>query len=117
MPPPPPRPDGSRPPGNVGPRACPPLSRDPQQVANGGDRGNVGLRQHDAEPVLQRDRELHPTEGIEVEVQRELDVEIDRLPRIALLQQIPDPGGGRIAQQNGIVVGQRPRVTPASAWA
>ena len=53
----------------------------------------------DAQPVLQQDRQLHPSERIQAQIEAEIDVQVERLVWVTLAQQGPNRVCGRVAQQ------------------
>ena len=56
----------------------------------------------DTHPLVQQDRQLHPGERIQVQIETEIDVKVERLVRVTLAQQVPDRVCGRVVQQRSI---------------
>jgi hypothetical protein len=70
-----------------------------EQIANRIDAGDICLAQSDAEAILQCDRQFHPRERINIQLEAEVHVQVERLPGISLLQKHPDSICGRILEQ------------------
>src|SRR6516162_3876131 len=83
-------------------KLCPSFDTQTQQVADRLDAANVGIRQTYAQALLQQYRQLHPPKRIEVEIESEVEVQVERLAWIALPQQGPHRVRGRVAQQRRI---------------
>jgi hypothetical protein len=72
------------------------------EVAQAVDLGDLRLVEADAELALDLQRQRDPLQGVDAEVELQAAVEVERLARVALLEQAPQPAHQRLAQQLAI---------------
>ena len=72
--------------------------REAQQIADCLNIPEIFIRQGDACAFVQRDRQLHPAERIQVQIEAENSIEVEALVRKALSENAPDRRGDWILE-------------------
>ena len=89
--------------------------RNPQEISDRVGGGDIRLTESNAKPVLQEERQFHPREGVEAEIDGKAHIQIDRLFRVALLQKSPQLFPDRIVDQRHVLLGEGARLSPGDA--
>jgi hypothetical protein len=93
----------------------PAIDRQPQQIADRPDSGEIILGESDARALVQATGRAPSPERIEVQIESEIDVEIERALGKMLAQQAPDGRRGWVAQQRFVFQGRRVGRAPRAA--